>query len=316
MPKRDYYTVLGISRTASDDEIKQAFRKLAKKFHPDTTKEIDKIGAEGKFREVNEAFIVLSNPTKRTKYDKYGHNTTESTISQSQTGKEGGRGPKSSTRPGTETNFENQFGGLDLNSLFGSNNIFSEMFGFGQQPVGKDDRGWFFAMPNKDVMLLSAMYKLRVEASNGRKGIVYDTGIYRVSLGSNDECRIHMRPKHWRSSPGEVRTSSYGLYDVIDPNIPVDINEIGYAWTNIERPPGVNSYLQAVDSLSKKLTMTGTIDIQREHRIICSYGFNNRVVERFDTRRLGLDEAHKIVKEYSAEFRDIRVENGGEKTRR
>ena len=302
MPKRDYYKILGVSRTASKDEIKHAFRELAWQFHPDTTREGDRHGAEEKFMEANEAFSVLSDSAKRTKYDKYGHNTPESTASQPHTGK--------------ETDSRNQFGEFDLNSLFGSGDIFSEMFGFGQQPVGKDDRGWFFAIPNEDVMLLSAMYKLRVEANNGREGTVYDTGIYRVSLGSNDECRVQMRPNHWRSSPGEVRTSSYGKYDVINPNIPVDINEIGYTWTNLERPPGIISYLRAVDSLSKKLTMTGDIDIKREHRAICSYGFNNRVINRFDTRRLGLDEAHKIVKDYSAKFRDIRVENGGEKTRR
>ncbi len=67
--KRDYYEVLGVSRDASEDEIKKAYRKLAKKYHPDVSKEKD---AEEKFKEVNEAYEVLSDPQKRQTYDQFG----------------------------------------------------------------------------------------------------------------------------------------------------------------------------------------------------------------------------------------------------
>ena len=68
--KRDYYEVLGVSKTATDEEIKRAFRKLAKQYHPDINKEP---GAEEKFKEIGEAYAVLSDKQKRSQYDQFGH---------------------------------------------------------------------------------------------------------------------------------------------------------------------------------------------------------------------------------------------------
>ncbi len=103
MSKRDYYEVLGIEKNASDAEIKSAYRKLARKYHPDVNKESD---AESKFKEVREAYEVLSNPQKRSQYDRFGHQSTQ-----------GGFG-------GAEG-----FGGFD----FDMNDIFSSFFGGGQK---------------------------------------------------------------------------------------------------------------------------------------------------------------------------------------
>ena len=73
--KRDYYEVLGVAKTATPEEIKKAYRTLGKKYHPDANPG-DK-EAEEKFKEVGEAYAVLSDPDKRRQYDQFGHSALE-----------------------------------------------------------------------------------------------------------------------------------------------------------------------------------------------------------------------------------------------
>jgi molecular chaperone DnaJ len=73
--KRDYYEVLGVNRTSSADEIKRAYRKLARQYHPDVSQEPN---AEARFKEVNEAYEILSDQQKRAAYDRFGHAGTQS----------------------------------------------------------------------------------------------------------------------------------------------------------------------------------------------------------------------------------------------
>jgi len=103
MAKRDYYEVLGISKGASKDDIKSAYRKLAKKYHPDINKEP---GAEAKFKEVQEAYDVLYDDNKRATYDQFGHAAFE------QGANGGGFGGQGFSGAG--------FGDINLDDIFGS----------------------------------------------------------------------------------------------------------------------------------------------------------------------------------------------------
>ena len=71
MAKRDFYEILGVSKTSTDDEIKKAYRKVALKFHPDRNP--GNAESEAKFKEAAEAYEVLSNKEKRARYDRFGH---------------------------------------------------------------------------------------------------------------------------------------------------------------------------------------------------------------------------------------------------
>src|SRR5688572_29904357 len=104
MSKRDYYEVLGIGKSATEDEVKKAFRKAAVEHHP------DKGGDETKFKEVNEAYEVLSNPDKRKRYDQFGHAGVGSSAS-------GGGNPFGGFG-GQEVHFD--FGDLGLGDIFSS----------------------------------------------------------------------------------------------------------------------------------------------------------------------------------------------------
>lgn len=79
MTKRDYYEVLGVAKTTSQEEIKKAYKKLAKRYHPDVNKEE---GTSEKFKEISEAYLVLSDKTKRDMYNQYGHDGFDQRFSQ------------------------------------------------------------------------------------------------------------------------------------------------------------------------------------------------------------------------------------------
>ena len=116
--KRDYYEVLGVDKNATEAEIKRAYRKVAKKYHPDMNPG-DK-EAEEKFKEAAEAYEVLSDPEKKSKYDQFGHAAFE----------QGGG-------PGGFGGFD--FGGGDMGDIFGD--IFGDFFGGGSRGGGSRRNG-------------------------------------------------------------------------------------------------------------------------------------------------------------------------------
>ena len=115
MNKRDYYEILGVDKNASEAEIKSAFRKLAKKYHPDVSKEPD---AAEKFKEAQEAYAVLSDSNKRSQYDQFGHSAFQG-------GSSGAQG------------FD--FGDFDFSDIF--EDLFGGSFGFGSRKKSRATRG-------------------------------------------------------------------------------------------------------------------------------------------------------------------------------
>ncbi len=107
--KRDYYEVLGVSKSATQDEIKSAYRKLAKKYHPDMNP--GDAAAEEKFKEVNEAYEILSDESKKSKYDQFGHAGVDPSYSGGGYGSYGG--------------------GFDFGDMGGFSDIFESFFGGG-----------------------------------------------------------------------------------------------------------------------------------------------------------------------------------------
>ena len=105
MSKRDYYDVLGVDRSVDEKALKSAYRKLAMKYHPDQNP--DDVEAEAMFKEVGEAYAILSDPEKKAAYDRFGHAAFENGM-----GGAGGGNP---------------FGGGDPNDIF--QDIFSQVFG-------------------------------------------------------------------------------------------------------------------------------------------------------------------------------------------
>lgn len=128
MANKDYYSILGINKTASKEDIKKAFHKMAHKYHPDK-----KGGDEARFKEVNEAYQVLSDDSKRAQYDQFGSYTP------------GAGGPQGGQGFGG-FDFSQGFGGFDFNNFSGQggfgdiNDIFSEFFGGGGRAQARRGR--------------------------------------------------------------------------------------------------------------------------------------------------------------------------------
>lgn len=147
--KRDYYEVLGIGKNATDAEIKSAYRKLAKKYHPDLNPGNKE--AEEKFKEVNEANDVLSDPQKRQRYDQFGFAGVDPNYAAANGGGAGG--------------FGGGFGGVDLGDIFGD--IFGGGFGGGFGGFGGGSSTHTANVPRKGHDIQASVILTFEEAAHG-----------------------------------------------------------------------------------------------------------------------------------------------------
>lgn len=196
---KDYYETLGVPRTAAPEEIKQAFRKLARIHHPDVAK--NKAAGEAKFKEINEAYEVLSDPEKRRRYDELGVNWQDGGP-----GNQGGarRGPM---RPQGEAGFE--FGGTGFSDFF-------ESF-FGR---GWNGDGGAFGHPGQDVeadilvtleeALRGSLRKVTLRrSSGGGQADRTDTYQVRIPPGVREGQRIRLAGQGEEGSRGESAGDLY-----------------------------------------------------------------------------------------------------------
>ncbi|MGB5281806.1 MAG: DnaJ domain-containing protein, partial [Arenicellales bacterium] len=133
MEYRDYYEIMGIKRDATQDEIKRAYRKLARKYHPDVSKESD---AEARFKEVGEAYEVLKDPEKRAAYDQLGSNWQQ--------------GQEFNPPPGWQDGYEFSGGGYTNADSAQFSDFFEDLFGRAQAGGFQQEQRRGFQMKGED----------------------------------------------------------------------------------------------------------------------------------------------------------------------
>ncbi len=190
--KRDYYEVLGVSKGVSDDELKKAYRKLAKKYHPDLNP--GDAAAEASFKEVNEAYEVLSDKDKRARYDQFGHAGVDPNFNPG-----GGFG-----------GFGGDFGDIDLGDLFGS--FFGGGFGGGRQQTRNAPRQGDSLRANLTITFEEAAFGCEKEINLTRSEACEDCGGSGGAAGTTAEvcpqCRGTGQVRVQRGAGGMFFTST------------------------------------------------------------------------------------------------------------
>jgi len=188
---KDYYRVLGVTPKATDDEIKKAFRSLARKYHPDVAK--DKKSAEEKFKEINEANEVLSNPESRRKFDELGADWKAGAQSQPPPGRDGDRSPGRGAQGGDDefefegtgfSDFFEQFFGGRAGQARGASPFGAKGFANGHQEPEAAQRGSDIQgdiLITLDEVLNGAMRAISVRRTNARSG-QEETETYQVRI--------------------------------------------------------------------------------------------------------------------------------------
>ena len=230
---RDYYEVLGVPRTAPADEIKRVYRQLARKHHPDLQPPADRAKASEQFKEINEAYEVLSDPDKRAKYDALGADWKSGMDFTPPPG--AGAGPRSSPGGGWTTVDASSFEGMD-DDLGGFSDFFSSIFGQGgaRSRGRRGARGGVrMTMPGPDI---EAELPVTVEEllRGGKRRISLDGGRQldvEIPKGARDGTVLRLAGQGGQGinggPPGDiylhVRVAPHPRYRVIGDDLEVDL---------------------------------------------------------------------------------------------
>jgi curved DNA-binding protein len=210
---KDYYKTLGVPRTASADELKKSFRKLARQYHPDVAR--DKKKAEEKFKEINEAYEVLSDPAKRKKYDELGANWKSGADFRPPSGWEhfsGGQTFRGRDAGGED--FETHFGGTGFSDffeqLFGSR-MRGGAGGFGRSPNFAEEE---FAERGRDVegdimVTLEEAARGSIRSVSVRHGSRTETHQVKIPAGVTEGQRLRIAGRGEHGSGGGVAGDLY-----------------------------------------------------------------------------------------------------------
>ncbi len=167
---KDYYEILGVARTASDAEIKSAYRKLAREHHPDMVKDGDKAAAEHRFKEINEAYQILGDTEKKKMYDQYGHAGPGFNNSGAGAGGQGGWGPFTYSYSSNGADFG------DVNPF----DVFEDFFGFrgfGRQQRPQKGKNLYYELHIDFVDAIKGAEK-EINAESGKTKIKIPQGIH------------------------------------------------------------------------------------------------------------------------------------------
>jgi len=183
--KRDYYEVLNVERNATKEEIKNKYRKLALQYHPDRNKSL---GAEEKFKEISEAYAVLSDDEKRKKYDKYGHVGSEEVFR------------------GSESNFDEIFKDIGFG---GVRDIFEQFFGGGFSTRNRSDPfgfGFNFGRTNKGEDTVVDLSLSLEEVISGKNETIEVPSLEKCSVCNGSGCSPGTKTKKCTSCNGLGQT--------------------------------------------------------------------------------------------------------------
>lgn len=281
--KRDYYEVLGVAKAATEADIKKAYRKLALTWHPDKHQGADKQEAETKFKEINEAYQVLSDQKKRSTYDQFGHAAFDPSSGMGGNPFSGGfrQGPFTYTY---SSSGQNPFENMDFNDPF---EIFEQFFG-----------GGFSRAPRRP------RYSVTISFIEAFEGVTKEVEVegkkhsVKIPAGVNDGTRIRFDAFdisiNVKNDP-RFKRDNYDLF--IDQSIPFSVAALG---GNIEVPTVKSTLKMKIRPGTQSHTMVRLRDEGFPH--VRSSGRGDLYV------RLLIDVPEKLTKEQKKLLQDLQKE--------